>query len=781
MSKELNNLKLDALSISSGEEVVTNFKVGDVIYNILLVIERYLDGAPEQNSPGAPGLERYSEPSLVQDGLPEVVRGRTSYWKTGDGSQLVFNNGTLLFETDNLGQAIGFKMANGIGVYNQLDYLINPDEREANAMYTSGNFDVDLASKTSDDIREGGTNKYMYNEEKIKLAGIEPGATGDLTAREVESLYESLPNTNKFSDGFINEINRLSGLASSFILNTDARLTNERVPIDNSVTSTKIPDGSVEEAKLSQLVRDKLNATGGSGGGTSYNTSSFNIDFSTKTTDDLAQGDNRLYITSSEKAKLASIPSNISASLGNKEDVGVAASLTSALRTDLEGQLDDKVDDQDPRMFDERVPPNNTVTAQKIVDSTITESKLHPAVRTKLNSGGGSGVGTGAPPPEVLFGTQKVLSNLDSLKTFYYEGSSEYKIILDDSIDASVFQVAFMVYDSEGSIFLELDGVNSIGVDGNYLVGKEGGGPALGFILPTTTDNQFYLSGDWVMNSAPVANPVVQGTFAQGSVLTADINYSDAEGDPEGAHQYQWVRADNSQGLNKQNISGAQFQTYSPTNLDAGKYLAVEVVPKALSGKNSDTVYRSSYRSEPALGGFTVLVDLARYNGSTTDNGWNLCNHGDENVPGIGATEASPVMLSNDLLTQDGDPTGIGIGIIDAFQRGSEQSAGTSYGGFTESVLSKNIYLYDSDDEGILRLYNLPAGSYTIKSTGQSTQASAITSVTIKGSTLQYDAATGGVAQHSFTIGSTEDIDIIVRRVGDGVFGFIAGLIIERN
>jgi hypothetical protein len=52
-----------------------------------------------------------------------------------------------------------------------------------------------------------------------------------------------------------------------------------------------------------------------------------------------------------------------------------------------------------------------------------------------------------------------------------------------------------------------------------------------------------------VSNTKPVVtNVTISGLTKVGSVLTASYQYSDDEGDLEGASEYQWMRSDNSDG-----------------------------------------------------------------------------------------------------------------------------------------------------------------------------------------------------------------------------------------
>lgn len=71
-----------------------------------------------------------------------------------------------------------------------------------------------VVTLTPDDLDDSGSNnKFISNTELTKLFGIEVGATADLTASEIETLYESNLNTNKFTDA---EKTKLANLSNNF-------------------------------------------------------------------------------------------------------------------------------------------------------------------------------------------------------------------------------------------------------------------------------------------------------------------------------------------------------------------------------------------------------------------------------------------------------------------------------------------------------------------------------------------------------------------------------------
>ncbi|WP_368565581.1 hypothetical protein [Pseudoxanthomonas sp. UTMC 1351] len=87
------------------------------------------------------------------------------------------------------------------------------------------------------------------------------------------------------------------------------------------------------------------------------------------------------------------------------------------------------------------------------------------------------------------------------------------------------------------------------------------------------------------VNTAPTATPTITGTLTVGSVLTGSVGYSDADGDAEGTHLYQWYRADDAAGTtNRVVIAGATAATYTLVTADQGKFLVFEVTPVAVTG-----------------------------------------------------------------------------------------------------------------------------------------------------------------------------------------------------
>ncbi len=81
-------------------------------------------------------------------------------------------------------------------------------------------------------------------------------------------------------------------------------------------------------------------------------------------------------------------------------------------------------------------------------------------------------------------------------------------------------------------------------------------------------------------NTLPSATDLtVSGNLTASSTLTATYTFNDADGDSENESIYQWYTAENSDGSNKQVISGATSKTYTLTTNDLNQYVGFEVTP----------------------------------------------------------------------------------------------------------------------------------------------------------------------------------------------------------
>jgi len=87
------------------------------------------------------------------------------------------------------------------------------------------------------------------------------------------------------------------------------------------------------------------------------------------------------------------------------------------------------------------------------------------------------------------------------------------------------------------------------------------------------------------LNSPPRASEVlIAGGLRVRSTLSANYVYADGESDEEGETRVRWLRADDAEGTNKVEITGANSSTYIAGLADVDKWLSVEIIPIAVSG-----------------------------------------------------------------------------------------------------------------------------------------------------------------------------------------------------
>jgi hypothetical protein len=166
-------------------------------------------------------------------------------------------------------------------------------------------------------------------------------------------------------------------------------------------------------------------------------------------------------------------------------------------------------------------------------------------------------------------------------------GSYDYEDLENDPEGSSTYTWYQAEY-PDGTDSVEISGATSI----NYITKSTDGGKYLSFGVKPR-DNKgatspFIFNSDWeYINARPVVlNLSIAGAKAINQTDTASFEYFDLEDDPENPanHYYQWYRADNPSGHNKVVIPGANNRTYTITNNDRGKYIAVEVSLAASSG-----------------------------------------------------------------------------------------------------------------------------------------------------------------------------------------------------
>jgi surface protein len=156
------------------------------------------------------------------------------------------------------------------------------------------------------------------------------------------------------------------------------------------------------------------------------------------------------------------------------------------------------------------------------------------------------------------------------------------------------------------------------------------------------------------VNEAPVASKVlIAGTPKVGEILATTYTFTDVDGDANAGANFQWyVSADT---LNESiEISGATDSTFTPTSVQAGKFVKVEVTPN--DGFESGTAVSSFWVEVPSLfflaeNGVTItckdatIGDTGVVNGITytkrskdqitTDNAVSTCTSGITDMSGL--------------------------------------------------------------------------------------------------------------------------------------------------
>lgn len=149
---------------------------------------------------------------------------------------------------------------------------------------------------------------------------------------------------------------------------------------DNSVTNAKIVTGTISEAKLDSAVQTKLNAGSSDpivGGDLSGTASNAQIVAGAVGATELASD----AVTDSKVSATANIAqskiANLTSDLAGKANTSHTHAIADV--TNLQTTLDAKVDDSDPRLSDQRVPTDGSVTALKLASDSVTEPKLDAA------------------------------------------------------------------------------------------------------------------------------------------------------------------------------------------------------------------------------------------------------------------------------------------------------------------------------------------------------------------------------------------------------------------
>ncbi|MBJ6361938.1 hypothetical protein ACFOQM_11640 [Paenibacillus sp. GCM10012307] len=98
-----------------------------------------------------------------------------------------------------------------------------------------------------------------------------------------------------------------------------------------------------------------------------------------------------------------------------------------------------------------------------------------------------------------------------------------------------------------------------------------------------------------------------EGTALPGSILISWLAYLDPEGDPEGEHDYQWLKA-NPGSEEFVAIQGETRSTYTVRDQDAGSLIKLRVIPRAASGTlEGEAIYSQAVAIEDLSGISSIL------------------------------------------------------------------------------------------------------------------------------------------------------------------------------
>lgn len=114
----------------------------------------------------------------------------------------------------------------------------------------------------ADDIDDGSTtNKFTTASDIAKLAGIESGATADMTGAEIKIAYEAEADTNAYTDA---EKTKLAGVATGATANdTDANLKNRANHTGTQTASTISDFASATDARISSAAGSTIASLSG--------------------------------------------------------------------------------------------------------------------------------------------------------------------------------------------------------------------------------------------------------------------------------------------------------------------------------------------------------------------------------------------------------------------------------------------------------------------------------------------------------------------------------------
>jgi len=213
-----------------------------------------------------------------------------------------------------------------------------------------------------------------------EITGTGGGGTQDLSAyaktADVQNLLNAKVNTTTtvtagtgLTGGGDLSTNRTLAVtfgtaAGTVTQGNDSRLTNTRIPTDNTVTTVKIVDGAVTSAKIADgtIVNADISSTAAiatskiSGLSTVATTGSYN---------DLT-----------DKPAASSGGTITDATTTAKGVVQLAGDLAGTASSPTVPALANKVNTNDSRLTDTRTPTDGTVTTPKLADNSVTSSKI---------------------------------------------------------------------------------------------------------------------------------------------------------------------------------------------------------------------------------------------------------------------------------------------------------------------------------------------------------------------------------------------------------------------
>ncbi len=201
-----------------------------------------------------------------------------------------------------------------------------------------------------------------------------------------------------------------------------------------------------------------------------------------------------------------------------------------------------------------------------------------------------------------LFQTDNFNMNVDGeIKTITFENATDKALLIGNfGLESHTYMPNLSGYDSWYSYF---DGGNSIATD-TTLTLEPGQYRLLITNMPNTPDFPQF---------PEARNAYITGDTDMGSTLTANYDYFDLNGDPEGETQFQWYVSDDASGSGKRPIPGATSQQLEIAKSGDNKYLSFVVKPVA-----QGTEYKTGLPVESELfGPVTTTLSIQEFENET--------------------------------------------------------------------------------------------------------------------------------------------------------------------